>query len=346
MVIMAGGIGSRFWPLSTESKPKQFQDFLGTGKSLIRMSFDRFAKFCPAENILVVSNAQYYDLIQEHIPELPSQNIISEPFRRNTAPCIALASLRINHENPKAKVIVSPADHLILEQDKFEESLEHALKAAEEHDQLVTIGIKPSRPDTGYGYIDFNQGNSPVREVNSFTEKPKLEKAQEFLKAGNYYWNSGMFIWQNQSILNSFEALLPQLLSQLKQGEESVVANNAEGIAAVFGACEDISIDYGIMEKSKNVKVVLGDFSWTDLGTWGSVYDELEKDSDANASIGQNIKHFNTVKNSLVVNEEKEKLIALMDIDNLIIVNTSESLLICNKDSEQGIKAIVQSLKD
>lgn len=329
--------------MSTSEKPKQFQDFLGTGKSLLRMSFERFSNICNPENILVVTNKSYQSLVQSELPELPEKNIISEPFRRNTAPCIALASLRIENEASDSTVIVSPADHLILEQDLFNESISDAINAAQDG-SLVTIGIKPTRPDTGYGYIHFESGENSVRSVKSFTEKPILSKAEDFITAGDYYWNSGMFIWKNKTILSSFDRFLPELLENLRTAEEAIWVNDSDGIAEVFGSCQDISIDYGIMEKSESVKVVLGNFSWSDLGTWGSVYDQLEKDVHENASLGPNIQTFGDTKENLIVNEEPEKLIAVLGTKNLIIVNNSKALLVCDKNSEQGIRDIVNSI--
>jgi mannose-1-phosphate guanylyltransferase len=343
VVIMAGGIGSRFWPMSTSEKPKQFQDFLGTGKSLLRMTFDRFSSICPPERILVVTNQSYTDLVKDEIEELPEKNIIAEPFRRNTAPCIALASLRIESESDNATVIVSPADHLILEQDIFKEAISSAIVAADE-ENLVTIGIKPTRPDTGYGYIHFANGEHLTRDVISFTEKPDLSKAEQFLKSGEYYWNSGMFIWKNNTILKSFETFIPELLQNLRSVYTAISTNDSEGIAAVFGNCEDISIDYGVMEKAKKVKVVLGSFTWTDLGTWGSVYDQLAKDEQTNAILGENIQLFGNSNENLIVNGDSQKMIAVMSTQNLIIVNTEKALLVCDKDSEQGIREIVKSL--
>lgn len=344
LIIMAGGIGSRFWPMSTSSKPKQFQDFLGTGESLIQMTYKRYRHICPTENILVVTNQAYKSITQEQLPDLPAENIISEPFRRNTAPCIALASLRIRYINQDATVIVSPADHLILDQKNFDLAINEAISAANNSSSLVTIGIRPSRPDTGYGYIHFDEGQSRTRDVISFTEKPEKPKAEEFLRSGNYYWNSGMFIWKNKSIMNAFEAFLPNLVQTLEPATDSIVNNEDDGIAKVFEHCEDISIDYGVMEKSSDVKVVLGEFSWTDLGTWGSVYEQLEKDQNSNASLGEAVSIFGESNGNLIVNEETQKKLAVLGIKDLIVVNTKDALLVCTKDSEQGIREIVKSL--
>ncbi len=344
LIIMAGGIGSRFWPMSTSVKPKQFQDFLGAGESLIQMTYKRYRDICPAENILVVTNQAYKAITQEQLPELPEANIIAEPFRRNTAPCIALASIRIQHLNKDATVIVSPADHLILDQKNFDHAINEAINTANEASSLVTIGIKPSRPDTGYGYIHFADGQNSTREVISFTEKPVKEKAEAFLKSGDYYWNSGMFIWKNTSIMKAFELFLPNLLQTLEPAADSIINNDDEGIAQVFEHCEDISIDYGVMEKSDDVRLVLGEFSWTDLGTWGSVYEQLEKDQDRNASLGKSVSIFGASEGNLIVNEQEQKKLAVLGIKDLIVVNTKDALLVCTKDSEQGIREIVKSL--
>ena len=281
---MAGGIGSRFWPMSTSEKPKQFLDILGVGRTLIQHTYDRFADICPKENVYVVTNEAYKDLIIEQLQINPAQ-VIAEPLRRNTAPCIAYASFKIAQINPEANLIVAPSDHLILDQPGFENIVAIALNQAMEEDCLITLGIKPSRPDTGYGYIQFmdaNKGeNGLIKKVKTFTEKPDLKLANKFLASGDFYWNGGIFVWTARSIMNALESLLPEVYNLFKEGVGKYnTSEELDFIADTYERCKNISIDYGVMEKAENVYVVLSDFGWSDLGTWGSLYDSLPKKED------------------------------------------------------------------
>jgi mannose-1-phosphate guanylyltransferase len=279
-IIMAGGVGSRFWPLSRTSNPKQFLDILGIGKTLLQQTFDRFNKLIPAENIYIVSNTEYYDIIREQIPEMPVENILLEPYRRNTAPCIAYASYRIKVKDPEARMVVAPSDHLILKEEAFLKVVKDGLEFVGEHDNLLTIGIQPSRPETGYGYIQVDSNhiieNDEVvfNKVKTFTEKPDIKLAKVFLESGEFFWNSGIFFWSVESILNSLKEFLPEINKSFSDG---IGLYGTDGEAAfiqeTYSGCKNISIDYGIMEKADNVYVLTADFGWSDLGTWGSLYD-------------------------------------------------------------------------
>jgi mannose-1-phosphate guanylyltransferase len=332
-VIMAGGIGSRFWPFSTEENPKQFHDFLGTGKSLIRHTFDRLNRFVDADKILVITNKLYVDQVKEHIPQIPEENVIGEPTRRNTAPCIYLGARFIEGMDSDAQVIVAPADHLILEEDKFQSCIQLALDTAANENSFVTLGIEPSRPDTGYGYIEFEQNDSEVKKVIQFREKPDRSTAEAFLKAGNFYWNSGIFIWNNRDLIDG----IARHVSSIQNALSSVDLKDFEALEAGYSACPDISIDYALMEKAEKVNVVRGNFSWSDLGTWGSVYQHLEKDAFGNAGTTA---EFGNSSGNLVVDEENKKIV-LESVQDLIVINTGKALLICHKDAEQEIKQIV-----
>ncbi len=337
-LIMAGGIGSRFWPYSTAENPKQFHDFLGTGKSLLRHTFDRLNRFIPAEQILVVTNKMYVDQVQEHLPSIPSRNIIGEPDRRNTAPCIYLSSLIVNELDSEAQVIVAPADHLILDEKGFQNSVEIALHRAKSDQALVTLGIEPNRPDTGYGYIQYDKSSeTESKPVISFTEKPDRVKAESFLEAGNYLWNSGIFIWNNQDLLTGIEKHASEISSAIKE----VDLNSELAVAKAYAACPNISIDYALMEKSEKVFVVPSEFSWSDLGTWGSVYEKLEKDKNGNASSSEVL--FQNTRGSLVVDSEGKQIV-LESVEDLILINTPKAILVCHRDAEQNIKQIVARL--
>ncbi len=337
-LIMAGGIGSRFWPYSTAANPKQFHDFLGTGKSLIRHTFDRLNRFIPTEQILVVTNKMYVDQVQEHLPSIPSKNIIGEPDRSNTAPCIYLSSLFVREMDPEAQVIVAPADHLILDEVGFQMSIETALARAKSDQALVTLGIEPNRPDTGYGYIAYEQdSDSPSKSVISFTEKPDRSTAEKFLEAGNYLWNSGIFIWNNNDLLHGIEKHAPEISGALA----GVNLQEDDEVSVAYSSCPNISIDYALMEKSEKVFVVPSDFSWSDLGTWGSVYDKLTKDEHENASPSDTL--FQNTSGSLVVDSEGKKIV-LESVENLILINTPAAILVCHRDAEQNIKQIVARL--
>ncbi|MBO7324266.1 MAG: mannose-1-phosphate guanylyltransferase, partial [Bacteroidales bacterium] len=284
-VIMSGGIGSRFWPASRSSYPKQFLDFFGTGRSLIQQTFDRIKKIVPVENIFVVTNQRYNDLTLEQLPELKPEQILLEPCRRNTAPCIAYAAHHIHAINPNASMVVAPSDHLILKEDEFLNSLSNGLDFVSKHDALLTLGIKPNRPETGYGYIQAcHQSLDGFTKVKAFTEKPNLELAKVFLESGDFYWNSGIFLWNVQSIIKAFNEFLPEVAQAFNNGLSLFNTEKEKAfIDEMFPSCPNISIDYGVMEKANNVYVQMGDFGWSDLGTWGSLHELSPNDENGNS---------------------------------------------------------------
>jgi mannose-1-phosphate guanylyltransferase len=348
-VIMAGGIGSRFWPMSTVQRPKQFLDVLGIGKSLLRMTFERLLHVAPAENIYIVTNANYCDLVREQLPELSVNQILLEPERKNTAPCITYAAAKIHAINPNATLIVAPSDHLILKEDKFTEIVRIAIETANKNERLVTLGIKPTRPDTGYGYIEFSEGGDilpgQVKDVKHFTEKPDRELAEIFVKSGNYYWNSGIFIWKTTTILHALEKFKPALHELFTR--ETTKYNTPEEQAYVnrcFSNCEDISIDFAVMENAKNVDVVLATFDWSDLGTWGSLYTHLDKDYNGNAVIGEHVHMINST--NCIVNVPNEKLVLIEGLNNHIIVESDNMLMILNKNDEQNLKKYLVPMEE
>ncbi len=347
VVIMAGGVGSRFWPASRTNHPKQFLDIMGVGKTLLQQTYERFDSICPQENIFIVTNEAYRNLIHEQIKGITDDQIIGEPMMRNTAPCVAYACSKIYKLNPKANIVVSPADHLILKEDLFKEIISNALEIASKEDYLITLGIVPSRPDTGYGYIQYNDAlkKGPMYKVKTFTEKPNLELATTFLKSGDFLWNAGIFIWSAVSILKSFELNLPDMLEVFKEGRPFLnTQRESEFIKGSYGRCTNISIDYGILEKAQNVYVIPSDFGWSDLGTWGSVYELKEKDPSGNVVLGNN-KVVLKESSNLMVKVPPEKLVILFGLENYIVVESGNSLLICPKDREQEIKALVQTIK-
>lgn len=347
-IIMAGGIGSRFWPMSTSKKPKQFLDILGTGKTLLQQTYDRFIKVCPPENIYIVTNNDYSSIVAEQLPVKPFQ-IISEPLRRNTAPCVAYASYKINALNPDALIVVAPSDHLILQEDDFCNTINYAYDKANSDNLLITLGIKPSRPDTGYGYIQFDEktDNSKVdfRRVKTFTEKPDLAIANEFLKSGDFYWNSGIFIWSVSTILDSLEKHMPETNALFKNGEGVYnTSKEDEFINKTYEQCKNISIDYGIMEKAEKVLVALSDFGWSDLGTWGSLYENQEKNKEGNALVGKNTFLYDS--KNCIVNMPDEKQVILQGLEDYIVVYANDTLLVCKKEHEQQIKYMVTQTKN
>ena len=347
VIIMAGGIGSRFWPMSKTSFPKQFHDILGVGKSLLQLTAERFKKICPKENIYIVTNSDYKDIVKDQLPFLKSNQILLEPFRKNTAPCIAYATYKIHSLNNNAKLVIVPSDHIILNQQEFENTIHIALDKADDN-QLITLGILPTRADSGYGYIQFEEfksnTDSNVKKVKTFTEKPPKEMAIKFVESGEFLWNSGMFIWSSNSIINAFTKLSPDLH---KLFDESSSKFNTEEemrtIDTIYPLCKNISIDNAIMEKADNVLVVPSDFGWSDLGTWGSLYENLEKDSNDNAIVGEKVILYNASKNIVRVSENK--LVVIEGLENYIVVENDKTLLICKKENEQNIKSYVQDVK-
>ncbi len=348
-IIMAGGVGSRFWPLSRTAKPKQFLDILGTGRTLLQQTFDRFLPLVPAENILVVTSVRYKELVMEQLPELKPEQILLEPFRRNTAPCVAYASYKIKVVNPDANIIVAPSDHLIIKEEEFIRQIKNGLDFTKNNEALLTLGIKPGRPETGYGYIqvknkvDFNNLDN-LHKVKTFTEKPDLEMARIFVESGEFFWNSGIFIWSLKSILAAFDEYLSDVSQLFSKGINLYnTVNEMHFINKTYSECQGISIDYGIMEKAKNVYVLTADFGWSDLGTWGSLYENKEKDSNGNVILGENILTYNTT--NCIVNLSKEKVAVLQGLDGYIIAESNDTLMICRKEDEQQIKQFVTDVR-
>ena len=375
-VIMAGGVGSRFWPFSREEKPKQFLDFFGTGRSLLQMTIDRFRPIVPVENMFIVTNITYKHLILEQVPDIKESQILCEPARRNTAPCIAYATAHIRalclrragltaanqdwtRPEMKANIVVAASDHLILEEEKFRQAILKAFDFVSENNAICTLGMQPTRPETGYGYIQYinersqselNDGMSAAKPLNdgiypvkTFTEKPNLEMAKVFLESGDFLWNSGIFIWNLQTISEAFRYLLPEVADRFREGELLMGTDKEEDfIEEMFPKCPNISIDYGIMEKANNVYVMPSSFGWSDLGTWGSLYELSEKDEDGNVSLHSEA-HFHEAKGNIVVLEPGKKAI-VQGVEDMIIVEEKGALLVCKKAEEQRIKQFVSEL--
>ena len=348
-IIMAGGVGTRFWPMSTTSHPKQFIDILGTGRTLLQQTYDRLIKCCPKDNIYIVTSTSYFDLVHEQLPKLPKENILCEPARKNTAPCVAYASYKIHKLNPKAITVVAPSDHLITKEDTFVKAIKSCFAKAEGEDCLVTLGIKPSRPDTGYGYIQYI--DSPTKEkdkrifkVKTFTEKPDHDMAKFFMESGDFLWNSGIFIWSTESIIKSMEANDPELANVFKEGwDEYNTKNEQKFINNAYNICKNISIDYSVMEKAKNVYVRSSIIGWSDLGTWGSLYTHLKHDTSKNAIVGKNVMQYNC--NNCIVQVPKNKLVVLQGLEDYIVVESEGVLMICKKQDEQQIRNFVNDVK-
>ena len=345
---MAGGIGSRFWPMSKTNNPKQFHDVLGIGKTLLQMTVERFENICSIENIYIVTSKDYFDLVKEQIPTLKDEQIILEPSRKNTAPCIAYASYKIYSKNKNANIIVAPSDHLILKQEEFEKSINLAVEQAEKDNLLITLGIKPNRPDTGYGYIQFLDDDTTIskniKRVKTFTEKPKLDMAKQFIESGDFYWNSGMFIWKASSIIESFNQYLPDVHTLFNSGLEKYnTTDEKEFIEDIYPQCKSISIDFGIMEKANNVLVLLADLGWSDLGTWGSLYDHIDLDKKQNAIVGDKVVTYDCKDNIIMMPDNK--LVVVEGLMDYIVVESNNTLLICKKRSEQKIKQFVNDIK-
>lgn len=344
-VIMGGGIGSRFWPFSRESKPKQFLDFFGVGRSLLQMTFDRFKKILPVENIFIVTNENYKELVAKELPELNESQILLEPMRRNTAPCIAFATYHINAINPNANIVVAASDHLILKEDEFLKVIQNAYEFVCRNNVLLTLGIRPSRPETGYGYIQMSDEKiEGVNKVKVFTEKPNLDLAKVFYESGEFLWNSGIFIWNINTILEAFHQYLPEITSRFDAGIDCFGTDKEKAfIDENFPFCPNISIDYGVMEKASNVYVQAADFGWSDLGTWGSLYDVSDKDDNANAVLTSRSLFFDSSEN--VVTLPKEKLVVIQGLEGYIVAESNNVLLICKKEEEQRIKQFVTDVK-
>ncbi|WP_127132671.1 mannose-1-phosphate guanylyltransferase [Pseudoflavitalea rhizosphaerae] len=346
VVIMAGGIGSRFWPMSRSNYPKQFLDILGTGKTLIQSTFERFAAFIPQENIYVVTSAEYVNIVKYQLPDLPLQNILGEPSRKNTAPCVAYISFKLHQLDPNATMIVAPADHLILDNIAFNKVCLEALSFVNKHNALITLGIKPTYPNTGYGYIQYEQHevSDNVYKVKTFTEKPNLELAKAFMASGEFLWNAGIFVWQVKNIISAFEKHLPEMY-EVFLAEKTRFNTPDEHVALleIYPLCTNISIDFGIMEKADNVYLIPASFGWSDLGTWNSAYENLEKDYLGNAVAGNEVMVFDSHNN--MVHAQKDKLVLLQGMEDFIVVDTDDVLLICKKEKEQEIKEYVAEVK-
>jgi mannose-1-phosphate guanylyltransferase len=343
---MAGGIGSRFWPVSRTSHPKQFLDLLGTGRSLIQWTYQRFLHICPKENIYFIVNEAYITTLKEQIPELRDENILAEPSRKNTAPCAAYFAHKMMALNPKANIIMSPADHLIMDERAFERTMYDALDFVAHHNALLTMGIKPTRPDTGYGYIqyDVEEELDKVYRVKTFTEKPSLDLARTFLKSGDFLWNSGIFIWNVKTIMDALEKHLPEMHEVFQQAEDAYnTPREYDVIHELYPQCTNISIDYGIMEKAKNVYVIPSYFGWCDLGTWESAYDNSGKDYLGNAVYGDNVMIIDA--NECMVKAPDNKLVVLQGLERFIVVDTPDVLLVCERNREQQIKEYVAEVK-
>jgi len=345
-VIMAGGAGTRFWPMSRQDRPKQFLDVLGTGRTLLQLTYDRFSKIIPAENILIVTSAIYRNLVEEQIPGINKNALLLEPMRRNTAPCIAYATQKVLKRNPLASIVVAPSDHLILQEDIFIEQVLKGVRHCETEQSIVTLGIRPSRPDTGYGYIQFIQSDTSedVFKVKTFTEKPNLELAKSFISSGEFLWNSGLFI-TSASVMNlAFKRHLPDMHQIFESGKDDLDTDREElFLDQAYTQCTNISIDYGIIEKASNVSVIPSEFGWSDLGTWGSLYENMSHDASANAVVGKKTIISNT-KNS-IVHLPKDKVAVIHGIENCIIAESDGILLVCRKDAEQDIRQLVNQVK-
>lgn len=346
VAIMAGGIGSRFWPMSRTGFPKQFLDILHTGRTLIQATYDRYLQFIPNENIYIVTSFDYKEIVTQQLPDLPAENILCEPSRKNTAPCVAYIAYKLQRLSNDGLLICAPADHLILDAPAFKRVCMDAFKFVNNINALVTLGIKPTYPNTGYGYIQHEP--LPVADsmykVKTFTEKPNLELAKTFLASGDFLWNAGIFVWKVKNIIKAFEKFLPEMNELFVAEQEHFnTANEQEAIDRIYPQCTNISIDYGIMEKADNVYVMPSSFGWSDLGTWNSAYENMEKDYFGNAVAGKTVMVIDATKN--VVHVDDKKLVLLQGLDDFIIVDTKDVLLICKKEKEQEIKEYVAEVK-
>lgn len=344
---MAGGIGSRFWPISRANMPKQFIDILGVGKTLIQQTYERFARIIPNENIYVVTNEEYRNIVKEQLPLISSENIIGEPMRRNTAPCIMYANTKISIKNPDANIVVTPADHLIIDENKFIEDINEGLRFITITNSLLTLGITPDRPATGYGYIQLEEliEESRFVQVKTFTEKPHLELAKFFLKSGDFLWNSGIFLWKNKVIDNAFKEFLPELYDLFSENIKYFNTNEEKAaINRIYSDTKNISIDFGVMEKAKNVYVLKTDFGWSDLGTWNSLYMLKDKDDNKNVIASENI-ILNHSSNNYIHSTSQNKILALKDMNDYIVVDTNSVLLICKRENEQEIESLLNEAK-
>lgn len=342
LVIMAGGVGSRFWPMSTAECPKQFIDVLGVGKTLLQMTVERFGKLIAPENIWVVTNQSYANIVREQLPEMPADHILCEPCRRNTAPCIAYVSWRIKSNDPKANIVVTPSDHIVMNTEEFQRIVQACMTFTADTDAIVTLGIKPTRPETGYGYIQADPASSSPRNkeifrVDSFREKPDLKTAKQYISKSNYFWNAGIFIWNVNTIVNAFRIYQPSM-ARIFESMLPVygTAREQEVVNEKFPECESISVDYAIMEKAEEIFVCPSDFGWSDLGTWGSLLQQSHKDLYGNACIGQDIQMIES--HNCIVHATHEKKVVVQGLDGYIVAEKNDTLLICKLSEEQRIK--------
>lgn len=343
-ILMAGGVGSRFWPVSTTDFPKQFHDMLGTGETLIQKTFSRLSKLIPVENILILTNEKYNDLVLEQLPQVSKSQVLLEPAMRNTAPCILYASLKIQKQNPNAIMVVAPSDHWIEDENAFVNDLQQSFDFCAVNDALMTLGIQPTFPNTGFGYIEYNQDVSSIKKVAQFREKPDYETAKAFLKSGNFVWNAGIFIWSVQAITAAFEKFQPVMNNLFLSGLDSFNSNDEHSfITENYALAENISIDYAILEKAQNVYLLPASFDWNDLGTWGSLHEKLEKDENNNAVINATVVLENAANN--IIRTASKKLIVIDGLNDYIIVDKEDVLLIYPKGKEQDIKKIVSKIE-
>jgi mannose-1-phosphate guanylyltransferase len=343
VVLMAGGVGVRFWPYSRNSKPKQFLDVLGTGKTLLQSTYDRFAALCPPENIYVVTHEELGGLVRQQLPQLTGEQVLMEPMRKNTAACILYASLRIIKKNPDAVMVVSPADHLIMKENEFQDIIKKAADQAKSQDKLMTLGIQPTRPETGYGYIQYHTEKAFAKKVKTFTEKPELTLAKKFLESGDFVWNSGIFIWGVKAILDAFHQYLPEMSEVFDEVKAKLeTKDEKDAILAAYSQCKNISIDYGIMEKAKNVYVCLGNFTWSDLGSWNSIHDISAKNEDNNA-IDSNALTYDT-RNS-IIKGSPDKLIVVQGLNGYLVGEFGNVIIVCEKDKEEQFRRFVNDVK-
>ena len=348
-IIMAGGIGSRFWPVSRNAKPKQFLDLLGMGRSFLQMTYDRFARIIPEQNIIIVTSQQYRDLVKAQLPEISDDQLLLEPFRKNTAPCIAYATHKLMERDPDASAVVAPSDHLIMNDSEFLRTIEAAYELADNEEVLITLGIKPTRPETNFGYIQAHKAKSTqvkgqvVHEVKTFTEKPDIALAKVFVESGEFFWNSGIFIWSLKTIAREMHRLIPDINGLFKKGKGIYYTTGEQKlIAEIYGACKSQSIDYGVLEKSGHVRMFAANFDWSDIGTWESYYIQKSKDGNENV-IDAPINFLEDVTNSVVISEDKNKLIAIKDLKDYLVINTPDVLMICPR-SEKTVKQLITDI--
>mgnify|MGYP005990468151 CR=1 FL=1 len=344
-VIMAGGVGSRFWPVSTQQFPKQFHDMLGTGQSLIQRTFERINDIVPSDNILIATNERYESLVLEQLSKAKKQQLLLEPIMRNTAPCILYAALKIYNQNPDAVMLIAPSDHWIEDETEFSRQIQTSFEACSEKDILMTLGIQPNSPNTGYGYIQFDENKSEIKKVKNFTEKPNLKTAEQFLKSGDYLWNAGIFVWSAKSIIKAFKNHLPEMIDILDDGNNVYNSDFEDDfIKSNYAKCENISIDFGIMERANNVHVLPVDFGWNDLGTWGSLYNKLDKDTQQNATVGAETIFRDA--NGNMIRTQKGKKVIIQGLQDYIVVEKDDVILICPRKDEQDIKQISNEVKE